>query len=66
MQHPSQLEEFKNDPSLAGMVVKECLRYNTASALNSRRAALEDVFIAGQVSSGPFIPMSWRMAWYLW
>ncbi|KAL8786596.1 MAG: hypothetical protein Q9195_008153 [Heterodermia aff. obscurata] len=48
LQHPSQLEEFKNDPTLAGMAVKECLRYNTASALNSRRAALEDVVIAGQ------------------
>lgn len=30
-------------------MVNECLRYNTASALNSRRAAKEDVTIGGKV-----------------
>ncbi|KAL8718900.1 MAG: hypothetical protein Q9225_004025 [Loekoesia sp. 1 TL-2023] len=48
LQHPSQLDEFKKDPSLAKDVVNECLRYNTASALNSRRAAKEDVVIGGK------------------
>ena len=52
LQHPSQLEEFKKDASLAKAVVNECLRYNTASALNSRRAAKEDITVGGKV---PFL-----------
>ncbi|KAL8940052.1 MAG: hypothetical protein Q9216_003026 [Gyalolechia sp. 2 TL-2023] len=48
LHHPSQLEEFKRNPSLAPAVANECLRYNTASALNSRRAAQEDVYIGGK------------------
>ncbi|KAL9598745.1 MAG: hypothetical protein Q9219_004303 [cf. Caloplaca sp. 3 TL-2023] len=47
-QHPAQLEEFKQKPTLAKDVVNECLRYNTASALNSRRAAKEDITIGGK------------------
>lgn len=49
LQHPSQLEEFKSDLSLAKDVTNECLRYNTASALNSRRAAKEDLVVGGKV-----------------
>ena len=40
-------------------MVAECLRYHTASALNSRRAALEDTTIGGKsrlTSDHPGIP----------
>ncbi|PQE12118.1 Cytochrome P450 55A2 protein [Rutstroemia sp. NJR-2017a BVV2] len=46
-QHPSQLEELKNDPSLAPQVVDEIFRYQTASALNCRRVAVRDVEVGG-------------------
>lgn len=45
LSHPSQLEEFKKDPTLAPAVVNELLRYNTTSALNSRRATTKDITI---------------------
>jgi len=56
LQHPDQLEELKNNPSLAPAVVNELLRYNTTSALNSRRAAKEDITIGAQVG-GPHIQL---------
>ncbi|KAM3080877.1 hypothetical protein ACMFMF_002794 [Clarireedia jacksonii] len=46
-QHPSQLEELKNDPSLAPKVVDEIFRYQTTSALNCRRVAVRDVEVGG-------------------
>ncbi|KAL4792926.1 cytochrome P450 [Aspergillus venezuelensis] len=46
--HPDQLEEVKRDPSLAGNVVEETLRFHTPSALNSRRVATADVELGGQ------------------
>ena len=48
LQHPDQLAEFKEDPSLAVQVVHEITRFHTASALNSRRAAKEDFELDGQ------------------
>lgn len=45
LQHPNQLEEFKKTPSMAAQVVNEITRYHTTSALNSRRAAKEDIDI---------------------
>ncbi|KAJ9618995.1 hypothetical protein H2203_008811 [Taxawa tesnikishii (nom. ined.)] len=48
LQHPDQLEELKRDPNLAPAVVNEVLRFHTASALNSRRVAKEDMTIGGQ------------------
>ena len=56
LQHASQLEELKADPALASSAVKELLRYNTASALNSRRVTKEDVTIGGKVN----ISSHWR------
>lgn len=47
LQHPDQLEELKKDSSLVPQVVNELLRYNTTSALNSRRAVLSDTQIDG-------------------
>ena len=47
LQHPDQLDELKKDSSLAPQVVNELLRYNTTSALNSRRAVLSDTQIGG-------------------
>lgn len=49
--HADQRDELKKDPKLAKDVVMELTRYNTTSALNSRRAVNEDVEIGGQVSS---------------
>ncbi|KAK5105733.1 hypothetical protein LTR62_002321 [Meristemomyces frigidus] len=48
LQHPDQLDELKQTPSLAPKVTSELLRYHTASALNSRRAVKEDTEIGGQ------------------
>lgn len=47
-QHPAQLDELKADPSKASLVVSELLRYNTTSALNSRRAVKKTTTIGGQ------------------
>lgn len=49
LQHPDQLAELKQTPSMAPKVVNELLRYHTTSALNSRRAVREDTEIGGQV-----------------
>ncbi|QIW98332.1 hypothetical protein AMS68_003850 [Peltaster fructicola] len=48
LEHPDQLDEFKTDPSLAPQVVSELLRYNTTSALNSRRAVKHEIEVGGQ------------------
>ncbi|KAF2999124.1 hypothetical protein E8E14_004067 [Neopestalotiopsis sp. 37M] len=45
LSHPSQLAEFKKDPTIAPNVVNELLRYNTTSALNSRRTTTEEMTI---------------------
>lgn len=52
LQHEGHLEELKQKEDIAPRVVNELLRYHTASALNSRRAALEDLEIGGQVRTG--------------
>ncbi|KAL1581894.1 hypothetical protein WHR41_09339 [Cladosporium halotolerans] len=53
MQHPSQLVQFKKNPSMAAQIVNEITRYHTISALNSRRAATENMDIRGkQVKKG--------------
>jgi nitric oxide reductase len=49
LQHPKQLDELKKDPSLAKGTVEELLRYHTASALATRRVAMQDVSLAGKV-----------------
>lgn len=49
LQHPKQLAELKKDPSLAKGTVEELLRYHTASALATRRVAMQDVPLAGKV-----------------
>lgn len=49
LNHPSQLEEFKNDPKLAPAVVEELCRYHTASSLATRRVATQDVLLGGKV-----------------
>lgn len=49
LQHPDQLKELKQKPDIAPRVVNEMLGYNTASAQNSRRAALEESNIGGEV-----------------
>lgn len=59
LQHPDQLEELKRDPNLAPAVVNEVLRFHTASALNSRRVAKEDMTIGGQVRR--IVPRLWRV-----
>lgn len=48
LQHPNQLEDFKKNLSLAPQVVNEITRYHTTSALNSRRAAKEDMELRGE------------------
>ena len=45
LSHPDQLAKFKKDLSLAPVVVNELLRFNTASALNSRRATKQGVTV---------------------
>ncbi|KAF2718597.1 cytochrome P450 [Polychaeton citri CBS 116435] len=48
LEHPDQLQEFKQKPELASKVVIEITRYHVASALNSRRAVMKDTEIGGQ------------------
>jgi nitric oxide reductase len=48
-QHPKQLEGLLRDPALIDNAVEELLRYHTASALATRRVALEDVMVAGKL-----------------
>lgn len=49
LQHPKQLNDLKKDPSLAGNAVEETLRFHTPSALNSRRVAVSDTQLGGEV-----------------
>jgi nitric oxide reductase len=48
-QHPEQLKELFRDPSLINNAVEELIRYHTASALATRRVALEDVMVADKL-----------------
>ncbi|KAF3030285.1 hypothetical protein E8E11_000537 [Didymella keratinophila] len=48
LQHPDQLAAFKKYESLAPTVVNELLRFNTVSALNSRRATNKPIHIGNQ------------------
>lgn len=48
LQHPDQLKDLKENPSLIKSAVQEILRFHTASALNSRRTTLEDTTIGGE------------------
>ena len=47
LQHPEQLQQFKQNPNLAGQVVNEISRYHTTSALNSRRAVKANTELGG-------------------
>ncbi|CAF0938866.1 unnamed protein product [Rotaria sordida] len=49
LQHPDQLAELRRDPSLIKNAVEEILRYVTGSQFATRRLALEDVEIGGQI-----------------
>ncbi|CAF4221831.1 unnamed protein product, partial [Rotaria sp. Silwood2] len=49
LQHPDQLAELRQDPSLIKNAVEEILRYLTGSQFATRRLALEDVEISGQI-----------------
>jgi cytochrome P450 len=48
LEHPSQLDELKADPSLMPNAVEELLRYLTVNHAGLPRAALEDVVVGGQ------------------
>ncbi|KAL4876111.1 cytochrome P450 55A2 [Aspergillus karnatakaensis] len=48
LQHPIQLEDLKNNPSLAAPFVEELCRFHTASALATRRVATVDITLRGQ------------------
>lgn len=56
LEHPSQLEELKNDPSLSKQFVEELCRFHTASALATRRVAKVDITLRDQVSSPHRLP----------
>ncbi|KAJ5773741.1 cytochrome P450 55A2 [Penicillium paradoxum] len=43
LEHPAQLEDLKNNPSLAKGFVEELCRFHTASALATRRVAMVDI-----------------------
>lgn len=47
LEHPDQLECFKNDPALTESTVEELLRFLSPVQFAPRRVALEDVEIAG-------------------
>lgn len=51
MQHPEQLEEIKEDPSLIPAFVEELCRYHTGSGMAMKRVAKVDMEIGGQVSN---------------
>jgi cytochrome P450 len=48
LEHPDQLALLRDDPTLAASAVEELLRYLTIAHGGRRRAALEDITIAGQ------------------
>lgn len=47
--HPNQLNQLLIDHSLLDGAIEELLRYHTASALATRRVALEDITMAGKL-----------------
>ncbi|KAK2799833.1 hypothetical protein FQN50_008354 [Emmonsiellopsis sp. PD_5] len=48
LQHPDQLADLKADPSLAPLFVEELCRFQTASAMATRRVAKVDITLGGQ------------------
>lgn len=48
LQNPDQLTALRNDSSLSLNMVEELLRYHTASAMATRRLAMETITVAGQ------------------
>jgi len=59
LQHPQQLAELIKNPSLAKGTVEELCRYHTASALATRRVAMQDVLLAGKlIKSGDGVILS--------
>ncbi|CAF1244873.1 unnamed protein product [Didymodactylos carnosus] len=48
LQHPDQLNQLRQDPSLIKGAVEEILRYLTGSQFATRRVAIEDVEVGGQ------------------
>jgi len=53
LDHPHQLRDLLNDPSLVKPFVEELCRYYVASSFATRRVAKVDVTIGGQVR---FVP----------
>jgi cytochrome P450 len=49
MQHPDQVDELREDPSLVKAATDELLRYLTITQFTSPRVALEDLEVSGQV-----------------
>lgn len=49
LQHPDQLAELRQNPSLIKNAVEEILRYLTGSQFATRRLALEDVQVGDQI-----------------
>lgn len=49
LENPAQLEDLKQNPSLAPAFVEELCRYHTASAFATRRVAKVDITLRGQV-----------------
>lgn len=49
LQHPDQLNQLKQDPSLIKTTVEEILRYLTGSQFATRRVAIENVEINGKI-----------------
>ncbi|KAJ6440205.1 histidine kinase [Purpureocillium lavendulum] len=47
-QHPEQLAQLKNDPSLAPAFVKELCRYHTGSSMAMKRTAKVDIELRGK------------------
>ena len=50
LQNPDQLTALRNDSSLSLNMVEELLCYHTASAMATRRLAMETITVAGQVN----------------
>ncbi|CAI7592342.1 unnamed protein product [Penicillium manginii] len=48
LENPAQLEDLKQNPSLAPAFVEELCRYHTASAFATRRVAKVDITLRGQ------------------
>ncbi|KAM5342172.1 hypothetical protein ACJ41O_015203 [Fusarium nematophilum] len=49
MQHPDQLDELKEDPTLVPAFVNELCRYHTGSAMAMKRVAKEDIELGGKL-----------------